>query len=548
MHEFQSRGSYVPAGILVPEGRFGRMFPKLDARIATGDATAFPLGQAMGPMDSGATPGDESHDAPSLPAGFTFLGQFLDHDLDFDPTSSLERQADPNGITNFRTPALDLDNVYGAGPMATPYIYDSGGELLLLDSTNNDLARNPQYKALIGDPRNDENMIISQLEFAFMSCHNSIVAGLKSGIYSDASGNPATTNTDTTGGESTVFLAAQQLLRWHYQWMIINEFLPAICGEEVVEDVLKNGPSFYQPSNRQQPYIPVEFSVAAYRFGHPTVRAFYDINAANLGVPIFPTNPAAASPTYTTRTDLRGGPVGKSFNIEWKRFFNLDSAHPPQKAKRIEPLLNTRLLDLPNGVVPPNVAPVQRRSLATRNLLRSEALMVPSGQDVARALGVNVLKAAELQSIATNAGSKGSLVLTPAQLDDCYLWYYLLAEAFNDSGGDRLGAAGARIVAEVFVGVIDADGMSYRHVPEMETNLARRAAGHLHHRRPSEARRRGMSVPARGSLTDDRSRGDRMAPAVPLGLRPDGHRPVAEGGGTTSVRWLRRRGTVIAGG
>ncbi len=471
MHGFNTRGSYVPAGILSPQGRFGRLFPDLDARAPTFDTLADPMGAAGGPMDVAGV----QHNGP-LPAGFTFLAQFLDHDLDFDPTSSLERQADPSAITNFRSPALDLDNVYGLGPMATPYIYDSSdpnGEILLVNGT--DLARNSLGKALIGDPRNDENMIVSQLELAFMKCHNAIVAGLRAGTFKNVFGELVTTNEDTTGGESTVFLAAQQLLRWHYQWMVVHEFLPLICGANVVHDVLKNGPQFYRPSRSSQPYIPVEFSVAAYRYGHSTIRTTYDINAAHLAVPVFPANPAA--PTMP-RSDLRGGPVDPTFAIDWKRFFNRDHTNPPQKGKRMEPLLNTQLLDLPNGVVPGNTA-APLRSLATRNLLRSEALMVPSGQDVARTLGATPLTAADLRTVATNAGGK-TLPMTDEQLNDCYLWYYLLAEAFHDSNGAHLGEAGGRIVAEVFIGVINADGMSYRNLfPKWEPTLPSVKPGHF---------------------------------------------------------------------
>jgi hypothetical protein len=171
MHGFDTRGSNVPDGILAPEGRFGRLLPFLGPRQPTGEALADAMGAAGGPMDAGLV----SHDSTTLAAGFTFLAQFIDHDLDFDPTSSLERQTDPNAITNFRTPSFDLDNVYASGPTATPYIYDntSGGEKLLVNGT--DLARSSQGTALIGDPRNDENMILSQLELAFMKCHNAIV-------------------------------------------------------------------------------------------------------------------------------------------------------------------------------------------------------------------------------------------------------------------------------------------------------------------------------------------------------------------------------------
>ncbi|MGA7385661.1 MAG: heme peroxidase family protein [Methylocella sp.] len=470
MHGFDTRGSNVPDGILAPEGRFGRLLPFLDPRQPTGEALADAMGAASGPMDAGLV----SHDSTTLAAGFTFLAQFLDHDLDFDPTSSLERQTDPNAITNFRTPALDLDNVYASGPSATPHIYDntSGGEKLLVNGT--DLARSSQGTALIGDPRNDENMILSQLELAFMKCHNAIVDGLKAGTFNNVFGAPALTNEDTSGGESTVFLAAQQLLRWHYQWMIIHEFLPLICGKTIVDDILANGPRFFHPSEKHEPFIPVEFSVAAYRFGHATIRASYNVNPAHLAVPLFPTNPAAPA---TPRTDLRGGPVDPTFAVQWSNFFERDSKHPPQKAKRIEPLLNTLLLDLPNGVVPANVV-VPLRSLATRNLLRSEALMVPAGQDVARALGVaHPLEAAELRKAAKDAGGK-TLPLTDEQLRSCYLWYYLLAEAYHDSTGDRLGEAGARIVAEVFVGVIDADGLSYPNMyPKWTPTLPTAKAG-----------------------------------------------------------------------
>lgn len=456
MHGFDTRGSSVPAGILTPEGRFGRILPFLDARQPTGEALCDQMGAAGGPLDLGST----THDSKHIPAGFTFLAQFLDHDLDFDPTSSLERQADPNAITNFRTPALDLDNVYATGPMASPHIYDqnmANADQLLVNGT--DLARNAQGKALIGDPRNDENMIVSQLELAFMKCHNAIVVGLYAGTFNDVFGQPATMNEDTSGGESTVFLAAQQLLRWHYQWMVIHEFLPLICGKTVVDDILANGPQFFVPKQTHQPFIPVEFSVAAYRFGHATIRANYNINPAHPSVPLFPTNPAAPS---MPRTDLRGGLVDPTFAIQWSNFFERDPANPPQKAKRIEPLLNTLLLDLPNGVVPANVV-VPLRSLATRNLLRSETLMLPSGQDVARALGVKPLLASGLRQVATNCGNK-TLPLTDEQLNSCYLWYYLLAEAFHDHKGERLGATGARIVAEVFIGVIDADGLTYRNM------------------------------------------------------------------------------------
>jgi hypothetical protein len=420
-------------------------------------------------MDSGLE--DGTRDSPAIAAGFTFLAQFIDHDLDFDPTSSLERQSDPAAISNFRTPAFDLDNIYGSGPSASPHLYDntSPGTKLLVGAT--DLARSAQGTALIGDPRNDENMLVSQLQFAFLKCHNAIVDGLVAGTFNDVFGAPAKTNTTTEDLENSVFLAAQQLFRWHYQWMIVHEFLPLICGSDIVQDVLRHGPRFFRPARQHEPFIPVEFAVAAYRFGHPTIRSRYVINDS-VTLNLFPTNPGA--PT-TPRTDLRGGPVDPAFAVDFSKFFDRNPASPAQRAKRIEPQLNTLLLDLPNSVLPAFVA-VPQRSLATRNLLRSESLMLPSGQDAARVLGAaNVLGPTELRAIANELGGK-TIPLSDDQLRDVYLWYYLLAESFSQYGGNRLGDTGARIVAETFIGVLNGDALSYRSMypkwtPTLPSNI-----------------------------------------------------------------------------
>ena len=216
-------------------------------------------------------------DNPELSAGFTFLGQFLDHDLTFDPTSSLERQQDPEAIANFRTPLLELDNVYGSGPTASPHLYDQTAEETKFyieeipdsatktrdGSTKFDVPRNRQLTALIGDPRNDENLIISQLHLAFLKFHNAVIDYVKAEM-------PEL----TTPRER--FAEAQRLVRWHYQWIIVHEFLPKTCGQKIVDDVLDKGRKFYRWNN--EPFIPVEFSVAAYRFGHSQVRPSYRAN------------------------------------------------------------------------------------------------------------------------------------------------------------------------------------------------------------------------------------------------------------------------------
>src|SRR5829696_3781360 len=193
------------------QGNFGRLFPRLPAFAQDSPevrSRLLELGKRGGIMDAGdapppanpLTPNPNNPDNPNHTAGVTFLGQFLDHDITFDPTSSLLSQVKPTTIPNFRTPAFDLDSVYGSGRRASPHLYDQtspdGIKLLIDEEAPKDLPRNSQNIAITGDPRNDENLIVSQLHLAFLKFHNKVVDGL-------GGGNP-----------STVFDKAQQLVRW----------------------------------------------------------------------------------------------------------------------------------------------------------------------------------------------------------------------------------------------------------------------------------------------------------------------------------------------
>src|SRR4051794_18542078 len=205
-HGHADLGELTPQSAFYDKGRFGRLFPTLPPFAADTplirDALV-ELGAAGGLMDPGddlsdpitliTDPGKSARnpDNPASTAGFTFLGQFLDHDMTFDPTSSLARRQDPEAIRNFRIPALDLDSVYGGGPGASPHLYDvtvdngqttffvepnPGSNTVSIDgSLRYDVPRNSQLTALTGDPRNDENLIISQLHLAFLRFHNRVV-------------------------------------------------------------------------------------------------------------------------------------------------------------------------------------------------------------------------------------------------------------------------------------------------------------------------------------------------------------------------------------
>ena len=231
-----------------------------------------------------------------VPAGYTYLGQFIDHDITFDPTSRLGTPIAAPKLRNFRTPRFDLDSLYGTGPVDQPYLYDwdkklplRGVKLLVGRSKQgsavvDDLPRNDQDRALVGDPRNDENIIISQLQLLFIHFHNNVVDHVL-GRGSNLSREDA-------------FDEAQRLVRWHYQWIVVHDFLERIVGRRMARSVLRPGARGAKPTVRLEifkwrgePFMPVEFSGAAYRFGHSMVRDNYLLNDGVDAVSIFAPGP-----------------------------------------------------------------------------------------------------------------------------------------------------------------------------------------------------------------------------------------------------------------
>jgi hypothetical protein len=271
-----SRGiAAVPQGPSY-EGRFGRMFRNLPVFESNPDRLR-ELGRSM------AQGGDE--DNPRIPSGFTYLGQFIDHDITFDPNSSLQRMNDPESLVNFRTPRYDLDSLYGRGPAETPYLYDrdsesgvkllvgkvcdDNGNVLTGDQAEDDLPRNEQGRALIGDPRNDENTFVGQLHLTLIKFHNKVVdeVALNRGLRGD-----------------DLYKEVQRIVRWHYQWIVVHDFLARILPEGMLNDLLKPDKYGFNAVHlrfyhyRRFPFMPVEFSAAAYRYGHSQARGGYRIN------------------------------------------------------------------------------------------------------------------------------------------------------------------------------------------------------------------------------------------------------------------------------
>jgi hypothetical protein len=462
---------------VIREDRFGRMFPQLDPFFRDNSsrlrAALQDIGKVGGMLDARDQLGDGGKAAaialiadptlsannpnnPGQAAGSTFIGQFLDHDMTFDLTSRLAVVTEPTESPNERTPGLDLDSVYGGGPLADPSLYvpvprgsrarptklriEHGGLF-------EDLPRARDGSAIIADPRNDENMMIAGLQAAFILFHNhavDVVAG------------------DRRLSSEEVFEKARQLTTWHYQWMVVHEFLPAFIGQAMVTDILRNGRRYYRP---EVGFIPIEFQGAAYRFGHSMVRPSYRANLAgdNDGTAFFgmvfdPTGEGQADPV-----DLRGGARARRRFIGWQTFFDFGPTFTDPGAttpairpnKLIDTSISTPLLRLPIQTIAGGV-PGDIVSLPSRNLLRHVTWAIPSGQSIARALRAPVLTG-------DNDEVLRQLRTYNLDLDDSTpLWFYVMREGrVLGEGGRHLGPVGGRIVGEVFLGLLQLDRDSY---------------------------------------------------------------------------------------
>jgi hypothetical protein len=438
LHGAELRGMYLTSKDRLAEGRFGTMFKRLPA-YAPSDDLLTGLAQTMVEPD---TSDSFLNTSPRLFAGFTFIGQFIDHDITLDNTPLALQQADPDATVNFRTPRYDLDVLYGRGPAYEPQFYDPADrdKLLLAPNGNGvlDLGRDGDGRAIIPDRRNDENLIITQLHKAVAQFHNKIVD------YARAQGIRP----------EWVFETARRLARWHYQWAVIHDFLPRFVGDDLVgpngtvyKEVAGKPPvinlNYYKPTNRDgRPFMPVEFAVAAYRFGHSIIRPFYVINDSGI-VDIF--GPAGGF-------NLNGGrPIPANLVIEWKNILPVDPTFPARKPRKIDTKLSLPLANLPGSAVPP---PDPTKHLAVRNTLRGKHVGLPSGQQVARAMRVNVLSNATL-GLSNDPGWGG----------EAPLWYYILKEAeLPPYNAERLGPVGGRIMAEVLVGLLQRDPNSYLYL------------------------------------------------------------------------------------
>ncbi|MEV6711352.1 heme peroxidase family protein [Lentzea sp. NPDC051208] len=486
--------------------RFSRLGPK---GPRTDEETRVALATAI----TANVPQPDSAD-PAVPAGFTYLGQFVDHDLTMDRTESqLGQDVNIDELTQGRSPALDLDSVYGRGPRDKDdqAFYAQDGVKLKVGTTTPvpfpDEGTNVPFEGfdlprrggtagtaadrrlpLIPDARNDENLVVAQTHLAFIRFHNRVVDELAL--------------TGLTG--ERLFRAAKELVVRHYQWMLKTDHLPRIIDPAIVDDVFTNGRRFFEVPGRcrdHSPTMPIEFSVASYRFGHSQVRGVYEWNrvfrtrgpvrapASLFQLFTFTGVSGNFDPASALPADLDDVARGDIFTLpsnwiaDFRRLYDFteagrdDLAAPAEfdggnVTKRIDTLLVDPLTQLPAGTFGGRGTQFREieRNLAFRNLTRASMMELATGQQIAELFEVEPLTAEEI--LVGNGGAvlEGLSEEQRAQLVAATpLWFYVLREA--EVGNGLMGPVGGRITAEVFHRAMEGSRISIVRSPYWRPTL-----------------------------------------------------------------------------
>ncbi|GID32246.1 peroxidase family protein [Paractinoplanes brasiliensis] len=463
--------------------RFSRMGPK---GSSVDRAVLEKVAKAMTAQVRPA-PEDARPDVPPVPAGYTYLSQFVGHDLTMDRTGGrLDEQVSLRDLVQGRSPALDLDSVYGRGPDdadddrfyapdrvrfkvgITAAITGAGTDVNLngydLPRVTHGETKAERQAPLIADPRNDQNLLLAQTHLAFLHFHNRVVDQL----IHDGLRGPA------------LFRAARETVVRHYQWVVLTDVLPRVVQPSILRDVFTHGRRFFEVGETDTPTLPIEFAVAAYRFGHSMIRRSYDWNRVFDGergtLPlmfVFTGLSGNFDPAAADVNDQESGLFERlptNWAVDWRRLYDFagengrpDLAAPAgvNLARPVSTVLVDPLDMLPEGAFGGAGTDPEKIELnqAFRDLARAATMDLADGQQMAELLGVRPLSPEQIL-----AGRHGAVLddLTSSErtafAENTPLWFYLLREA--ELAGGRLDGVGGRIVAEVFHRVLEASRTS----------------------------------------------------------------------------------------
>jgi hypothetical protein len=458
----------APAEAATPPFRFSRMGPSgIDHQLGT--AARERLADVIASGGGGAS---------QIPAGFTYLGQFVDHDLTFDKTAvMLGENVTPAELLQARSPSLDLDSLYGAGPddPGSEKFYEADGIHLRMGKAEDpeglgtmdgfDLPRGAgtttkaKRRAIIPDPRNDENLAVAQTHLAFIRFHNRVVDTLPDSVP-----------------DAKRFRTARRIVTRHYQWMLRTDYLPRVCAPGVASNVFTSGRKAFEVgvTPTDVPTMPIEFSVAAFRFGHSMIRRAYNWNK------IFDNGTGTLDYLFIFSAgsgNLGGGQrLAGTWVADFRRLYDFSEAGRadlvvPESKFNLAMRIDTKLADPLRSL--PGVE--DEANLALRNLTRAKMVRLATGQQMAAFLKAKGVVLTKLTADQIREGKNGATLegLTKAQraavVKDTPLWFYILREAELNQG--RLKGVGARIVAETFHRAMEGSATSIVRNPTWRPSL-----------------------------------------------------------------------------
>jgi Animal haem peroxidase len=448
-----------------------------------------------------------------LPPVYTYFGQFVNHDISA-PVGDVVTRPDPpepvGVIVTIDPPGLDrarrakaeiilkhfvneqadplaLDSLYGDGPDSaeprTRALYEADGKRFRLgvtrrevDQVFKDMLKDPGLvhhetgardilrrdgAPLIADHRNDENLVVSQLHLALLLFHNKAVAALEG-----ASATP-----------EECFAAARQLVTLHYHWLILHDYLRNLLSRTAQTVPWAERPQTLDTART----VPLEFTTAAFRFGHSMVGSAYDFNA-NFGVGAH-LGPKGATLgqlfDFTTHHNMgkRGAAtlqLPDHWVIDWDRMTRPSVANAIGGAEKIDLTFAPEML---NAMGMQHA--VEHGSILFRNLMRGFHRRIPFGQALAAEYGLDPLKEADIRAALPKGhvdGPQSKTLRGVAQelgmLRETPAWLYFLCEARQHERGERIGPAASQIIADTIVGLM-------RH---METSILNHGGGTWHPR------------------------------------------------------------------